>query len=195
MSYCGKCGKDLGEGGAAYCPACGAPQAAAPGPAAGGDITEGEWRAYLGDNADRYLQQFRRFTLGGAESFTVTWHWPAFLAGFTGLTAFWWFLYRKLYAWAAAALVSALIPYVNLLGWVAWPMVANYLSFKEARRHILEVKAANPGRDITPLLARAGGVNRWVWPVAIIVTLIGFIVAMVLGVVGCLAFLGSQGAF
>jgi hypothetical protein len=187
MAYCAGCGKDLGAGGA-FCPACGAPQGAqvpAPAPAFSGPPGEAELRAFVGDKAKYYLPRFARFSIGGVDSFSLGWHWPAFLCGF------WWMLYRKMYLWALALFVSACIPYVGVLAWFGWPMVANWIYYKEAKKRIAEVRAANPGGDITAALSAVGGVNRWVWPVAVILSVIGLLILISVGVVAFLALLKS----
>ncbi len=184
MPYCNRCGKEI-AGGEKYCPFCGSPRdavAPAPGAAVSG---EAELRAFVGDKAEYYLPRFARFFIGGVDNFSLGWHWPAFLAGF------WWMLYRKMYLWALALFVSACIPYINFLAWIGWPMVANWIYYKEAKKRIAEVRAANPGGDITAALSAVGGVNRWVWPVAVTLSIIGLLFLAAALFFGLLAFFGS----
>jgi hypothetical protein len=168
MSTCPRCEKEL-EQETAYCPHCGAPLSQVapppppPPPPPADEISQAEWRAYLGKNADYYLPQFARFSLGGVERFVATWHWPAFLSG--GL----WFLYRKLYLWFIVALAGFFVFPLALLVAVAAGVCANYIYFTEARKQILALRRANPGQDILPILGQIGGVHAWVPPVAGIV--------------------------
>ena len=98
----------------------------------------------------------------GVEGFALTWHWPAFLFGF------WWMLYRKLYLWALVAMGLWLIPHLALPVWFVWGAVANYLYFRQAKRKIGEYRsrlnAALPAGTLTEI----GGVNRWVWVLAVL---------------------------
>lgn len=187
MPVCPNCQQETGLADA-FCPKCGAAQgqmeqenAAAPPPpppppppTAGPEISEAEWRAYLGKNADYYLGQFPRFKVGGVEGFAATWNWSAFLA------TFWWFLYRKQYLFFGLALVGMFLPYVKWFVWIACGLTANYLYHAEARRHILAFKASNPGRDITAMLTQAGGVHGWVPPVAVAVSVLLFLAMFIM---------------
>ena len=64
------------------------------------------WRAFIGPNADRYLERFKKFSTQNP-SFALTWHWPAFV-----FEPFLWFLYRKMYAYA---MIYALGPVIAFL--------------------------------------------------------------------------------
>jgi hypothetical protein len=180
--FCPKCGAALGQTGQAGQTGHNSDSAAPPPPppppqpaqAAGQEISEAEWRAYLGKNADYYLGQFPRFKVGGVEGFAATWNWAAFLA------TFWWFLYRKQYLFFGLALVGMFLPYVKWFVWIACGLTANYLYHAEARRHILSFKANNPGRDVTAMLAQAGGVHAWVPPVAVAVSVLLFLAMFIM---------------
>src|SRR5262245_40093297 len=67
------------------------------------------WRQFIGPNADRYLEHFKRFSVHGQPKFALSWNWPAFLL--LG-NCFLWFLYRKMYL---HALVYAIGPVVSVL--------------------------------------------------------------------------------
>jgi hypothetical protein len=101
------------------------------------------------------------------DTFSVTWNWPVFFC------SFWWFLYRKLYLHALVVFFLTMVPYVNLAAWIACPMAANYFYFLDGRKRILALRAANGGTAPPEALAAVGGVNRWVWGVAIVVTGLG----------------------
>ena len=87
--------------------------------------------------------------------------WPGLLAPQA------WFLYRKMYVWAA--LVSAgplLLAYVPQLGWLAWGVsiigafgLRLYLAY--ARRTIARIRATVADEaEVQALIVRAGGVSR-----------------------------------
>jgi hypothetical protein len=184
MPVCPSCQQETGPADA-FCPKCGAalgqetlsapPPPPPPPPVADGpEISQAEWRAYLGKNADYYLGQFPRFKVGGVETFAATWNWSAFLA------TFWWFLYRKQYLFFGLALVGMFLPYVKWFVWIACGLTANYLYHAEARRHILAFKTSNPGRDVTAMLAQVGGVHTWVPPVALVVSVVLFLAMFIM---------------
>ncbi len=183
MSSCPNCQQETGPADA-YCPKCGQalnvpprePAAPPPPPpySAEPEISEAEWRAYLGKNADYYLGQFPRFRVGGTQAFAATWNWSAFLA------TFWWFLYRKQYLFFALGLVGMFMPYVKWLVWIACGIAGNYLYYIEARRHIVAFKLGNPGRDVTNMLAQVGGVHAWVPPVAVVASVAIFLAMFIM---------------
>jgi len=147
------------------------------------DITEEEYRAFIGKNSHKYLRKFNKFWTGNTETFAVTWHWPAFLAGF------WWLLYRKLYIWALAYFILMTIPYVNFFIWIACPIVAHYLYYKHAKGKISALKVSQVSPDILKILPQRGGVHSWVPFVAVLSTAIAFIM-FILGSILSLAATG-----
>ena len=157
---CGRCGKEI-QAGSVFCSQCGQKVDL---PTQGNLAVEREedFRAYLGPRADKYLLKFKRFTTKEEDGFALTWHWPAFFFGF------WWMLYRKLYVWALVALALWLIPHLALPAWFIWGVVANYLYYLQAKRKISDFR----NRSYTALpavtLAEIGGVNRWVWGLAVL---------------------------
>ena len=104
---------------------------------------EPHWRAFIGPNADRYLQQFRKFTKGPTPRFALTWHWPAFL-----FDPFLWFLYRKLYLYAMVYAVGPVLS-AYLTGDVSvgivWRIMAgvsaNYVYYWHVRDNLAKVRA------------------------------------------------------
>lgn len=75
---------------------------------------------FVGNNSDRYLEQFRKFRRGKRNSYEFTWHWPALFV------PFYWAMYRKMWGWSIIILLSAVLwPFTNFL----WAMSANYLYF------------------------------------------------------------------
>jgi len=125
-----------------------------------------ELTAYVGPNADAYVAGFERFRRTGETRFAFSWSWMAFLWGV------WWYLYRKMYLWAAIDFAVSV-----LFGWtlfvpILWAMVravtGDYLYFLHAGRKIRDlrpsfgggVSAGDPA--YLGLLAREGGVHRWI---------------------------------
>lgn len=144
-----------------------------PPPPEGETVSQQEWQAFIGKNSDAYLAKFPRFMLAGRETFTATWHWPAFLAGS------WWFLYRKLYLWFALGLVGLFVPYLRWLVWIGGAIAANYLYFIEAKKQITQIKAQFPPEEWPQRLAQAGGVHAWVPWVAVLACLLYLVFLLV----------------
>ncbi len=124
------------------------------------------WRSFIGQNADRYLEQFRKFTGGGEPRFALTWHWPAFL-----FDPFLWFLYRKMYLYAAVyAIGPVLSAYFtgDLTVGVVWRVMAgasaNYIYYWHVREHVTAIKekAGLGGRAQEQSLKDLGGVQPYV---------------------------------
>ncbi len=114
LNFCPGCGRELIRPDK-FCPHCGRPLENA----AGGErpdikpeavLNEEDFIAFVGSNAPKYLEKFKKFRIGGVDNFVATWHWPAFLAGF------WWMLYRKLYLWALVSFIGMLYPVCQLCG-------------------------------------------------------------------------------
>jgi len=141
-----------------------------------GSVSGDEFAAFIGVKVKKYLLKFRRFSYYGDDRFVVTWHWPAFLVGF------WWLLYRKMYLWALVYFMLLSIPYVNVAAWIALAVSGNYLYYRHAKSRILRVKTLKPSGDIRKILAKLGGINRWVPVVGIIVSS-AFFVMFVLGLI------------
>jgi hypothetical protein len=125
-----------------------------------------ELTSYIGPNAGAYVGSFERFRRAGETRFAFSWNWMACLCGV------WWYLYRKMYLWAAIDFALSV-----LLGWtlfvpVLWAMAravtGDYLYFLQAGRKIRESRpvggGAAPHRDPEHLarLAREGGVHKWI---------------------------------
>lgn len=184
MKACAKCEQQNPDE-ARFCLQCGAPFSAggsldaspeAPGeaPAASPSVWERPtpaeedalWRAFIGPNADRYLQQFKKFTRGPTPGFALTWHWPAFL-----VDPFLWFLYRKMYLYAAVyavgPVVSAYLTGDFTVG-IVWRIMAgasaNYIYFWHVKDRLAEFRAKGrldaAGREA--LLKDQGGVQVYV---------------------------------
>ncbi len=64
------------------------------------------WRKFIGPNADRYLETFKKFSTASGPRFAFTWNWPAFL-----FEPFLWFLYRKMYLYALVYAVGPVVAF------------------------------------------------------------------------------------
>jgi len=143
------------------------------------------WRQFIGPNADRYLEQFKKFSANGQPRFALSWNWPAFL-----FISFLWFLYRKMYlhalVYAVGPMVSTYLTGDVTVG-IVWSVMAgataNYLYYWHCRDQIAEIKKrslSHPDmRDFT--LKEAGGVQPYViWVgVAFYVLFIAMLVKMI----------------
>lgn len=169
--FCQKCGKEIPEG-SSYCPNCG--QKATPGDSFSlSAISEEEYRAYIGPRSYNYLEKFNKFNKSGIDRFVFTWHWPAFFGGF------WWLLYRKMYFWSLIAFGVWWLPHLALPGMFIWGAVANYLYYLQAKRKISDFRSRSSTALPTVTLAEIGGVNRWVWVLAIsLAVLIGAVLIL-----------------
>ncbi len=144
------------------------------------------WRAFIGPNADRYLQQFKKFTTGPTPRFALTWHWPAFL-----VDPFLWFLYRKMYLYAAVYAVGPVLS-AYLTGdvtvGIVWRIMAgasaNYIYYWHVRDKLADFRSKGgldaAGREA--LLKDMGGVQVYViWlGVALYLLLLALLVAAIL---------------
>jgi hypothetical protein len=174
MPACRQCRQPNAED-ANFCRQCGAALAVSDGssapvvdvsPPTSIQTDEELWRQFIGPNADRYLEQFKKFSANGQPKFALTWNWPAFL-----FISFLWFLYRKMYL---HALVYAIGPMVStyLTGditvGIVWSIMAgataNYLYYWYCREQIAEIKKRSVShpemRDLA--LKEAGGIQPYV---------------------------------
>jgi len=176
MKPCRTCGQANPDE-AHFCHQCGSPvaeQARAPenqtsssDQATGHPFTEPQlWRAFIGPNADRYLDQFKKFTTDSAPRFALTWHWPAFL-----FDPFLWFLYRKMYLYALVYAVGPVLSAyltgdlaVGLVWRIMAGVSANYIYYWHIKEHVGQIRGAR-GLDAVGqerLLRDAGGVQPYV---------------------------------
>ncbi len=166
IKFCPQCGKGITQL-SKFCPHCGHPldnftnQPKSDSPSQN-RVAEGDFIAFIGNNAGYYMHEFKKFNCDGIDTFSLTWNWPAFLGGFG------WLLYRKMYMWTIIAFALMLMPYLGLAAWIAFGAVANYLYYQHAKRKILEVRALHQSGDISVVLSQTGGVHRWL-PVAAII--------------------------
>lgn len=177
--FCTKCGREIPDG-TTFCGGCGTPVTAA---AAAPEGALDEIALFVGKKAEYYKAVFRKFNVRGVETFAPTWNWCAFL--FT----FWWMLYRKLYLWALVWILLTFIPFFGLVFWIAAGIVGNYLYYRHVTARIREARSAQPSHQLPAALTELGGVNDWIIPVAIVVTL-GLLILFALFGIGAGLFYG-----
>lgn len=132
-------------------------------------ITDEDYIAFIGKNANKYLTNFKEFSAEGFDEFSATWHWPAFF-----MPSFW-MLYRKLYLWSLLAFfLQTTIPlligaykfdiykYYSMFGYsklrlmldripdsffwltliipyIVFGIIGNYIYYKKAKKKLLEL--------------------------------------------------------
>ena len=97
---------------------------------------------FIGKNADKYMEHFRKFNAAGGKRFKFSWHWPALLV--PGL----WLLHRKMDRWAALAFLTEILNifFLPLLVFkIVWAVTANYIYYRYSKGKILEIKWVCPG--------------------------------------------------
>jgi hypothetical protein len=189
MKSCTQCQQENRDD-ARFCHQCGGafssdPPAAAIEPDQAAPQTDTElWKAFLGPNADRYLETFKKFTGPSGPQFALTWHWPAFV-----FEPFLWFLYRKMYVYALIyAIGPAMAFYItqDLSADLIWRIIAgasaNYIYFWHAKEQLAKIKSerGTGGESRQQMLGELGGVQPYVvWVgVGLLVLKIGLVVAM-----------------
>ncbi len=189
MKSCTQCQQENRDD-ARFCHQCGAPfatetRAPAIEPEQVAPQTDTELlKAFIGPNADRYLETFKKFSGPNGSQFALTWHWPAFV-----FEPFLWFLYRKMYVYALIyAIGPAMAFYItqDLSADIVWRVIAggsaNYIYFWHAKEQLAKIKGerATGGETRQQMLAELGGVQPYVvWVgVGLLVLKIGLVVAM-----------------
>ena len=116
---------------------------------------------FVGPNQSYYLKVFGNMGSVEQPRFAWSWNWPAFLAFFI------WSLYRKLWLWAGVYLIGMVIMSkvsVSLALMVAysvlWAVMANYLYFRHAAKHILQPSPLADSDNQRRFLQNSGGVSR-----------------------------------
>lgn len=195
MKSCSQC-RQQNQDDARFCHQCGASFAAeslemaaepvsspAPPPQPQTDVDL--WKAFIGPNADRYLETFKKFSGATGPKFALTWHWPAFI-----FEPFLWFLYRKMYIYALIyANGPAIAFYItqDLSADIVWRIMAgasaNYIYFWHVKEQLAKIKGERATDSDTrrQLLGELGGVQPYVvWVgVGLLVLKIGLVVAMI----------------
>jgi hypothetical protein len=191
MKPCPQC-QQLNADDARFCHQCGASfvtetqSTAEPLPTATGTFQPDEdlMRAFIGPNADRYLQTFKKFVGPSGPRFALTWHWPAFI-----FEPFLWFLYRKMYLYALIYAIGPAIAFYmtqDLSADIVWRLMAgasaNYIYFWHVKEQLSKIKQERPvdRQERTTLLGELGGVQPYVvWVgVGLLVLKVGLVVTM-----------------
>jgi hypothetical protein len=155
-NFCYQCGSDLAS--EAY--------ASSAAPIAGSSTNQDLWRDFIGPNADRYLEQFKKFGTPQSPRFALTWNWPAFL-----FVSFLWFLYRKMYLYAAVYAIGPMLStYLtgDMISGMVWSVVAgataNYVYYWHCREYIAAIKqqAWNDPAKQHAAMKESGGVQPYV---------------------------------
>ncbi|OIQ52042.1 hypothetical protein BerOc1_00514 [Pseudodesulfovibrio hydrargyri] len=121
---------------------------------------------YVVRNNHKYVGPFTKFErLGGR--FSATWHWPAFFV------PAWWFLYRKMYLWAAIEFFLTLFPQTWLIGAIAGGISGNWFYYRKMKE---DFKAIAKVEDKRYALKHMGGVHAWVPWVALVINLMWLMV-------------------
>jgi hypothetical protein len=159
-NFCHQCGEDLNAGPA------GSSVSSTPAPTTWSGTDHDRWRDFIGPNADRYLEQFKKFGSPHSPRFALTWNWPAFL-----FISFLWFLYRKMYLYAAVYAIGPIVStYLtgDMTSGIVWSVVAgataNYVYYWHCREHIAAIKQHAWADHSKQHLAmkEAGGVQPYV---------------------------------
>jgi len=114
------------------------------------DARREDLAAFFQSNAERLIRLYE-----AGDSFC----WPGLIAPQA------WFLYRKMYRWAALVSVwPLLLGFVPDLVWLNWAtsLVGAFglrLYFSQAERNVREIRAGTP-EEAAGLIGRAGGVSR-----------------------------------
>lgn len=169
MKPCPKCAQSNPDD-ANFCGSCGASFPATDDVSL---MTDDELRrAFIGPNADRYLEQFKKFTFTGAPRYNLTWHWPAFL-----FVPFLWFLYRKMYLYAFVYAVGPAVSTFltdDLMAGLVWSIMAgvsaNYVYYWHVREEVGEIKKKSwlSRTAQEQAIQEAGGVQSYVIGVGVV---------------------------
>jgi len=174
MKLCAQC-QQQNQDDSKFCYQCGTALAVEPEPPIATPVApdapiihpdEHLWRQFIGPYADQYLKHFKKFGLGEKPKFALTWNWPAFL-----YISFLWFLYRKMYMYAAVYALGPMISTyltgdmtVGLIWSIMAGATANYVYYWHCREHIGEIKRSTGGDPAKQdeVLKESGGVQTYV---------------------------------
>ncbi|MFO0774827.1 MAG: DUF2628 domain-containing protein [Nitrospiraceae bacterium] len=140
--------------------------AASSGAFAGSLDDEQTWRQFIGPKADHYLSKFRQFTSPTGPKYALTWNWAAF-----AFEPFLWFLYRKMYLYAAVYAIGPLVAFyftMDVSADIVWRFMAgasaNYLYYWHIREQLADIRrqAGLNAAAREQLIHDAGGVQPYV---------------------------------
>jgi hypothetical protein len=146
------------------------------------EITEKDFIDFIGPNAEKYINNFRKFNIEGVDQYSFTWHWPAFFV------SFFWMLYRKLYLWALLAFFLSYIPIAGFVLMIVYGLTGNYLYYKHTKKKIMELKSQQSSADLSLTLRQIGGINQWVKTLAIVLTILVILGILAAIIIPLLAF-------
>lgn len=183
MKSCSQC-QQQNQDDSNFCYQCGNALASSAAPSAAAGVISNQvesdlWRDFIGPNADRYLEQFKKFSGAQSPRFALTWNWPAFL-----YVSFLWFLYRKMYLYAAVYAIGPMVStYLtgDMTSGVVWSVVAgataNYVYYWHCREQIATIKqqAWNDPAQQQTAIREEGGVQPYVVWVGVIFYLLFFL--------------------
>lgn len=183
MRQCGACEQQNPDD-AKFCHSCGVPfseEPVVPPPPPDLEDDDRLWEACIGDNPTvhfspahgwawrpaslYYLNKFAKFRTTRGPKYELSWNWAAFLFDFL------WFLYRKMYLFAALyavgpflALYLTGIPTVGVVWKVIAAVSANYLYFWHTKEHLGKVKTQDivDQESREKFLKEEGGVQPYV---------------------------------
>ena len=168
MKLCAQCQQQNKED-AKFCHQCGQLLTVEPEPLIATPTIQPDehlWRQFIGPYADQYLKHFKKFGLGEEPKFALTWNWPAFL-----YISFLWFLYRKMYVYAAVYALGPMISTyltgdmtVGLVWSIMAGATANYVYYWHCRERIGAFKKSawtDPAKQ-DEALKESGGVQSYV---------------------------------
>ena len=169
MKTCAQCRQQNSDE-AKFCHQCGTAldqQEELSTPAPPSPLTEQDlWRGFIGPNADRYLETFKKFSTPAGPRFAFTWHWPAFI-----FEPFLWFLYRKMYVYAMIYAIGPVIAFYltqDLSADIVWRLMAgvsaNYIYFWHVKEQVDTIKNQRlpDTEDRRRILGELGGVQPYV---------------------------------
>jgi hypothetical protein len=170
MKSCGQC-QQQNQDDANFCYQCGTGLTALAASPTSSAVVFGQaendlWHDFIGPNANRYLEQFKKFGSAQSPRFALTWNWPAFL-----YVSFLWFLYRKMYLYAAVYAIGPILSaYLtgDMTSGIVWSVVAgatgNYVYYWHCREHITAIKqqAWNDPAQQQAAIREDGGVQPYV---------------------------------
>lgn len=176
--HCPDCGARINAG-AQFCSQCGHPIAGRGSSPEGDRQTEDSYyfyylleREYIGVREDEYLDKFSRLR---SRNSSIGWNWCAFLFGP------FWFLYRKLYQWAAAfwlapVVVRLVLPdsmnwLVTVAGWVLGGLLGDSLYMRQIEKNV-NIGSQLPEPLRQQHISKNSGVNLPAVIVALVVWLV-----------------------
>jgi len=191
---CPKC-EESNPDDARYCQHCGEAFAEAVAQADESEL----WRRLIGPNSTRYLEQFQKFRTPSGPRYALTWHWPAFL-----FDPFLWFLYRKMYLYAAVYAVGPVLSFVmtkSLFSDIVWrvgaAVSANYVYYWHVKEKVdrLRGKLWPRSEDGDRVIADEGGVQAYVFWLGVVLFAgkIALLIAAMSGVLPAPMMPGPQG--